>query len=74
MAGGSFRAPLFAVAWPTGEFGGMSIEGAVKLGFRNELAAIEDPAESRARIMASLNASPPPPPRAGKKRPNIDTW
>ncbi len=45
MAGGSFKAPCFTVAWPTGEFGGMGLEGAVKLGFRNELAAIEDPEE-----------------------------
>ena len=45
MAGGSFKAPLFTVAWPTGEFGGMGLEGAVKLGYRKELAAIEDPAE-----------------------------
>jgi acetyl-CoA carboxylase carboxyltransferase component len=43
MAGGSFRAGMFTVAWPTGEFGGMGLEGAVKLGFRNELAAIDDP-------------------------------
>ena len=44
MAGGSFRSSLFTVAWPTGEFGGMGLEGAVKLGFRRELEAIEDPA------------------------------
>ncbi len=43
MAGGSFKAPFFTVAWPTGEFGGMGLEGAVKLGYRNELAAIEEP-------------------------------
>lgn len=43
MAGGSFKEPFAAVAWPTGEFGGMGLEGQVKLGFRNELAAIEDP-------------------------------
>jgi acetyl-CoA carboxylase carboxyltransferase component len=42
MAGGSFKAPIFTVAWPTGEFGGMGLEGAVKLGFRRELDAIED--------------------------------
>ena len=36
------------MAWPTGEFGGMGLEGAVKLGFRNELAAIDDPAERKA--------------------------
>ena len=47
MAGGSFRAPLFIVGWPTSEFGGMGLEGAVKLGYRNELAAIEDPEERR---------------------------
>ena len=47
MAGGSFKAPVFTVAWPTGEFGGMGLEGAVKLGFRGELAAIDDPAERR---------------------------
>jgi acetyl/propionyl-CoA carboxylase alpha subunit len=49
MAGGSFKAPIFTVAWPTGEFGGMGLEGSVKLGFRNELAAITDPAERKRR-------------------------
>ena len=48
MAGGSFKAPIFTVAWPTGEFGGMGLEGAVKLGFRKELEALEDPAERKA--------------------------
>jgi acetyl/propionyl-CoA carboxylase alpha subunit/acetyl-CoA carboxylase carboxyltransferase component len=43
MAGGSFKAPFFTIAWPTGEFGGMGLEGAVKLGYRGELAAVEDP-------------------------------
>ncbi|MFN0091160.1 MAG: carboxyl transferase domain-containing protein, partial [Acidimicrobiales bacterium] len=43
MAAGSMRTPFFAVAWPTGEFGGMGLEGAVKLGFRKELEAQEDP-------------------------------
>jgi len=45
MAGGSFRSPLFVVAWPTGELGGMGLEGAVRLGFRRELEAVEDPTE-----------------------------
>ncbi|OBI94658.1 carbamoyl-phosphate-synthetase [Mycobacterium alsense] len=45
MAGGSFRAPQFTVAWPTGEIGGMGLEGAVRLGFSKELAAEADPAE-----------------------------
>ncbi len=48
MAGGSFKAPFFTVAWPTGEFGGMGLEGAVKLGYRNELAAVEDPLQRKA--------------------------
>ena len=42
MAGGSFRSPLFTIAWPTGEFGGMGLEGAVRLGFRDEMAAAPD--------------------------------
>jgi acetyl/propionyl-CoA carboxylase alpha subunit/acetyl-CoA carboxylase carboxyltransferase component len=55
MAGGSHKAPLFTVSWPTGEFGGMGLEGAVKLGFRKELAAIEDPAE-RAKLFEHMVA------------------
>ncbi|MEZ5379948.1 MAG: carboxyl transferase domain-containing protein [Acidimicrobiales bacterium] len=47
MAGGGFKFPIMTVGWPTSEFGGMGLEGAVKLGYRNELAAIEDP-EARA--------------------------
>ena len=109
MAGGGFKAPLFTIAWPTGEFGGMGLEGAVKLGYRNELAAIADPAartadfeervarmyehgkalntashfeidevidplDSRRWISTTLRSAPPPAPRAGKKRPCIDTW
>jgi acetyl-CoA carboxylase carboxyltransferase component/biotin carboxyl carrier protein len=45
MAGGSFHAPEFTVAWPTGEIGGMGLEGAVRLGFSKELAAVIDPIE-----------------------------
>jgi acetyl-CoA carboxylase carboxyltransferase component len=109
MAGGCFKSPLFTVSWPTGEFGGMGLEGAVRLGYRRELEAIADdaerdrvfnemvermyehgkainsasyfeiddvidPADSRRWITAALDAVPPPPPRSGKKRPNIDTW
>jgi acetyl/propionyl-CoA carboxylase alpha subunit/acetyl-CoA carboxylase carboxyltransferase component len=109
MAGGSFKAPVFCVSWPTGEFGGMGLEGFVKLGYRKELEAIEDPeeriayyehmvgklyengkavstatffeiddvidpAESRRWITMALLASPVRPPRAGKKRPMVDTW
>jgi acetyl-CoA carboxylase carboxyltransferase component len=45
MAGGGFKAPLFTIAWPTSEFGAMGLEGAVRLGMRRELEAIEDVAE-----------------------------
>lgn len=45
MMGGSTKAPLACVAWPTGEFGGMGLEGAVRLGYRRELEAITDPVE-----------------------------
>ncbi|MEO8163507.1 MAG: carboxyl transferase domain-containing protein, partial [Ilumatobacteraceae bacterium] len=109
MAGGSFHATELIVAWPTGEFGGMGLEGAVKLGFKRELdstASLEeraileaklvadayqrggalnmashveiddviDPADTRHRLISTLNICPTPPPRIGKKRPMIDTW
>ncbi len=45
MTAGGFHAPVFNVAWPTGEFGAMGLEGAVRLGYRKELeAAPEGPA------------------------------
>lgn len=47
MQGGSSHATHFTVSWPTGEFGGMGLEGAVKLGQRKELMAIEDPMKRR---------------------------
>jgi acetyl-CoA carboxylase carboxyltransferase component len=56
MCGGSFKSPLFCVAWPTGEVGGMGLEGAIKLGFRRELDAVADPAE-RAAMYDSLVAA-----------------
>ncbi|PKO78373.1 MAG: biotin carboxylase [Betaproteobacteria bacterium HGW-Betaproteobacteria-15] len=42
MTAGGFHAPLFTVAWPTGEFGAMGLEGAVRLGYRKELEALPD--------------------------------
>jgi acetyl-CoA carboxylase carboxyltransferase component len=48
MAGGSTLAPVFCAAWPTGEFGGMGLEGAVRLGYRRELEALSDPIEKQA--------------------------
>ncbi len=55
MAGGSFRRPLFTVAWPTGELGGMGLEGAVRLGFRRELDLIDDPGERAAAFDAMVS-------------------
>ncbi|MEX2294598.1 MAG: carboxyl transferase domain-containing protein [Acidimicrobiales bacterium] len=53
MAGGSFKAPLFCVSWPSGELGGMGLEGAVRLGYRKELDAITDP-EQRQRTFDEM--------------------
>ena len=49
MATGSFDETMFAISWPTGEFAGMGLEGQIKLGRRNELAAIENIQERKAR-------------------------
>lgn len=57
MAAGSFQAPLFTIAWPSSEFGAMGLEGAVRLGYAKELAAIEDEAERNAlyeKLVAEL--------------------
>ena len=43
MAGGSFHAKDMIVSWPSGEFGGMGLEGAVRLGFKKELDAAGTP-------------------------------
>jgi len=109
MAGGSFHAKEMIVSWPTGEFGGMGLEGAIRLGFKRELDAagslaeraeleasliaaayrrgsalnmashteiddVIDPADTRARVIHTLDSCPKPQARAGKKRPMIDTW
>jgi acetyl-CoA carboxylase carboxyltransferase component len=42
MTAGGFHSPLFTVAWPTGEFGAMGLEGAVRLGFKKELDAVPE--------------------------------
>ena len=54
MAGGGFSAPFFTVAWPSGEFGAMGIEGSVRLGFRKELDAIADPQERETWFQAKV--------------------
>ena len=111
MAGGSFKAPMFTVAWPTGEFGGMGLEGVVQARASatswppsrtrpsarqlfeqmvarayehgkavNTAVPLRDRRRHRPGRLAArgsrraLRSVPPTPPRAGKKRPNIDTW
>ncbi|MFZ0040559.1 MAG: carboxyl transferase domain-containing protein [Solirubrobacteraceae bacterium] len=57
MAAGGFKAPLFTVGWPTSEFGAMGLEGAVKLGMRRELEAIDDPQERERAYDAAVAAA-----------------
>ena len=57
MAAGSFKAPVFCVAWPTAEFGAMGLEGAVKLGMRRELEAIDDPTERETTYQTMVAAA-----------------
>jgi acetyl/propionyl-CoA carboxylase alpha subunit/acetyl-CoA carboxylase carboxyltransferase component len=47
-AGGHFRAPFFTVAWPSGELGGMGLEGGVRLAYKKEMEVIENPQERQA--------------------------
>ena len=57
MAKGGFHESFFTAAWPTGEFGGMGLEGAVKAGFKKELEAVENPQEREAlynKLVAEL--------------------
>jgi acetyl-CoA carboxylase carboxyltransferase component len=57
MAAGGFKAPLFCVGWPSSEFGGMGLEGAVRLGMRRELEAIPDPAARERAFDAAVAAA-----------------
>lgn len=57
MAAGGFHQPFFTVSWPTGEFGGMGLEGAVRLGYRKELEAIEDLAVREAAFQKMVAAA-----------------
>ena len=60
MAGGSTLAGVFTAAWPTGEFGGMGLEGSVRLGYRRELEAKTDPVEKQAlfdKLLGNLYAA-----------------
>ena len=56
MTGGAFPASFFTIAWPTGEFGGMGLEGAVRLGYRKELEAETDPAAQKALFETLVGA------------------
>ncbi|CAN7508230.1 carboxyl transferase domain-containing protein [Acidovorax sp. LjRoot117] len=57
MTAGGFHAPVFTVAWPTGEFGAMGLEGAVRLGFRKELEALPEGPERDALFSKLLARS-----------------
>jgi acetyl-CoA carboxylase carboxyltransferase component len=57
MAGGHFHASMFTVSWPSGEFGGMGIEGAVRLGMKKQLDAIEDPAQREQMFQAAVQGA-----------------
>lgn len=54
MAAGGFHAPEFTVAWPSGEFGAMGLEGAVRLGYRKELEAVPQGPEREALFQQLL--------------------
>ncbi len=50
MTAGSLHEPLLTVAWPSAHLGPMGLEGAVRLGLRKELEAIEDEAAREQRV------------------------
>ena len=56
MAGGGFHAPVLTAAWPTAEFGGMGLEGYVRLGFRKELEAVPEGPQREALFAQLLQA------------------
>ena len=56
MAGGGFDRPHYCCAWPSGEVGAMGLEGAVKLGQRAQLEAIQDPVAREAEYRRLVDA------------------
>lgn len=57
LTGGSFEQPVYAASWPEGEFGAMGLEGAVQLGFRQELEQVPEGPEREAlyqRLLADM--------------------
>lgn len=57
MSGGHFHAPFLTVSWPTGAFGAMNLEGAVRLGLRKQLEAIPDAAQREAMMQAAVQVA-----------------
>ena len=57
MTGGSLHEPLLTVAWPGAHLGPMGLEGAVRLGLRKELEAIEDDEEREQRVREVTSAA-----------------
>lgn len=55
MVGANSFERLFCVAWPTGHFGKMGLEGHVKLAHRKELAAIDDESDRQSRIQQMVS-------------------
>ena len=56
LAGGSLHRPIGCASWPSGEFGAMGLEGAVRLGYRKELAAVPEGPERQALFERLLAA------------------
>jgi len=56
MAMGNFHRPFYTISWPTGEFGGMGLEGMVRLGFKEQLKAEPTP-EAKAKLFDQIVAS-----------------
>jgi acetyl-CoA carboxylase carboxyltransferase component len=60
MTAGSFAAPVHTASWPTGEFGAMGLEGAVRLGFKKELHEVPEGPERDAlfdNLLAGMYAA-----------------
>jgi methylmalonyl-CoA carboxyltransferase 12S subunit len=57
MTGGSLHEPLLTVAWPGAHLGPMGLEGAVRLGMRRELEAIEDEEAREQRVREVTRAA-----------------
>jgi acetyl-CoA carboxylase carboxyltransferase component len=74
MTGGSYPASVFAVAWPTAEFGGRGLEGSEKLAYRNEMTTTYERGDTRRRIGGAKRSLPPRPVRRTTKLRWIDAW